>query len=238
MKNRPAIYVLICALSFAQPAPANEFGNMFGLMFRMMLGMMGAMSDVMSDNSNDFGWGGGNSFGLGMTALPMMSGMSGMNPWSSYGAMPFNSMGMTPWNLPMAGTPWNNSFPGGYNPSMFPGYANNYYNQPNYRYPARYGATVPPARYASSSLLNGRWYGDSGEILEVRGNQFRLQDAQSAISGAVRVKNNIVNLFARQTGGVTQYTFARNQSELILQDASGRVLVFRQRPVNRAMRVF
>ncbi len=229
MKKRPAIYLLICALSFTQPASADGFGDMFSLMFRMMLGMMNAMSDVMGDNSNDFGFGGGNSFGLGMTALPMMSGMngmngmSGMNPWSSYGAMPFNSMGMTP---------WNNSFPGGYNPSMFPGYAKNYYSQPNSRYPAGYGATAPPARYASSSLLNGRWYGNSGEVLEVRGNQFRLRDRQSAISGAVRVENNIVNLFARQTGSVTRYTFARNQSALILQDKSGQVLVFRKRQVN------
>jgi len=121
---------------------------------------------------------------------------------------------------------------------MLPGYMNNSPGYPGSRYPGGYGGTEPPAQYASQSLLSGRWYGDSGEVLEVRGNQFRLHDGQIGISGVVSIENNIVNLYAQQTGGVMQYTFARNQSELILQDASGQVLVFRQRPVNSGIRVF
>ena len=237
MKNRPAIYLLICTMSFAQPAPADEFGNMFSLMFRMMLSMMDAMSDVFGENSNDNGWGGANSFGPGMATLPMMGGMGGMSPWSGFGGMPMNNMGMSPWNSPIMSNPWSNPFSGGHNPAMFPGYSN--YGNPNYRYPGRQGAVpVSPAQYAPTALLNGRWFGSSGEILEVRGNQFRLQDRQSSISGTVRVENNVVNLFSPKTGGVTQYTFARNQYELILQDTSGQVLVFRRRPVNRGVRVF
>jgi hypothetical protein len=234
MKNRPAIYLLICILSFAQPASADEFGSMMGLMFRMMLSMMDAMSDVKDDDSSNFGWGdsgwgGANSFGLGMTTLPMMSGMGGMSPWSGLGGMPMNSMGMSPWSSPMMSNPWSNPFSGGYSPSMFPGYNNRAYGQPNYPY---------PAQYASHSLLNGRWFGNTGEILEVRGNQFRLRNKRSSISGIIRIENNIVNLFSPKTGGITQYTFARNQYELILQDALGQVLVFRQRPVNRGVRTF
>ena len=122
---------------------------------------------------------------------------------------------------------------------MFPGYNNNYYGNPNRRYPGGQSTVPPsPAQYTPTALLNGRWFGEMGEILEVRGNQFRLRDKQSSISGTVRVENNVVNLFSPKTGGVTQYTFARNQFELILQDASGQVLVFRQRPVNRGVRVF
>ena len=237
MKNRPAIYLLICILSFARPASADEFGSMMGLMFRMMLSMMDAVSDVMDDDEDDSGWGdsgwgGMNSFGMGMTALPMMSGMSGMggmSPWSSMGGMPMNSMGMSPWSSPMMSNPWSNPFLGGANPSMFPGYNNSAYGQQNYPY---------PAQYASNSLLGGRWFGDTGEILEVRGNKFRLRNRQLTISGIVRIENNIVNLFTPKTGGLMQYTFARNQSELILQDASGQVLVFRKRPVNRGIRTF
>ena len=240
MKNRPAIYLLICILSFAQPASADDFGTMMGLMFRMMLSMMDAMSDVADDDSNDSGWGnsgwgGANSFGLGMTALPMMSGMGGMSPWSSLGGMPMNSMGMSPWSSPMMmGNPWSNPFSGGHSPSMFPGYNNNAYGQPNYPYSVRQGS----AQYAPTALLDGRWFGDAGEILEVRGNQFRLRNKRSSISGIIRVENNIVTLFSPKTGGVTQYTFARNQYDLILQDASGQVLVFRKRPVNRGVRTF
>ena len=117
MKNRPAIYLLICAMTLPRPAAADEFGDMFAIMFRMMLGMMGAMSDVVGDNSNNLGWGGGNSFGLGMTALPLMSGMTGVNPWSGFGGLPLNGMtGMNPWSglggLPLNGVngvnPWSN----------------------------------------------------------------------------------------------------------------------------------
>jgi hypothetical protein len=243
MKNRPAIYALICALSLTQPASADEYGDMFGLMFRMMLSMMDAMSDVANDNSSDFDWGGGSSLGLGMTTLPMASGMTGLNPWSGFGGMPYNNPGMTPWSSsmmgnPMMGNPWSMPLSGGYSPSMLPGYMNNYSGYPGSQYPGGYGGTAPPAQYAAHSLLSGRWYGGSGEILEVRGNQFRLHDGQIGISGIVSIENNIVNLYAQQTGGVMQYTFARNQSELILQDASGQVLVFSQRPDNRGIRVF
>jgi hypothetical protein len=83
-----------------------------------------------------------------------------------------------------------------------------------------------------SSLLDGRWYGDSGDILEVRGNRFRLQAGKTAITGVIRIENNIVNLFSPQTGTVTRYTFVRNQTDLLLQDATGRLLNFHTRPVN------
>jgi len=75
-------------------------------------------------------------------------------------------------------------------------------------------------------LLDGKWYGNAGELLEIRGNRFRLQDEQSSINGAIRIENNIASLYSPQTGTVSQYTFIRNQSELLLQDATGQVLGF------------
>ena len=72
----------------------------------------------------------------------------------------------------------------------------------------------------------------AGEVLEVRGNRFRLLDAQTGINGAIRIENNIVSLYSPQTGTVTQYSFIRNRSGLILQDATGRTLGFRLRPNN------
>lgn len=240
-RNRPAIYLLICALLLARPVAADDYGDMFSLMFRMMLSMMRAMSDVAGDSTGNLGWGGGNSLGLGMTTLPMLGGMtgvspwgmSGMNPWSGYGGLPLNSMGLSPWSPALAGNPWSTP----YNPFMSPAYRNPYGIARN-GYPAGYGVTNPHGQYSSSALLNGRWYGNTGEILEVRGNQFRLQNRRTVISGTVRIKDNIVNLLAKQTGTVTQYTFARNQTRLLLQDASGQVLVFQQRPLNRGIRTF
>jgi len=232
MKNRPAIFLLICTLSCAQPVAADEFGNMFSIMFRMMLGMMRAMSDVAGDGTGNLGWGGGNSLGLGVTALPLMSGMTGaspwgmtgMNPWSGMGGVPWNGMGQSPWSPAMTGNPWSNPYAGGQNPFMSPAYMNPYGAQNSV--------------YPSFSLLNGRWYGNTGEILEVRGNQFRLQNGRTVVSGSVNISNNIVTLRAKQTGSLTRYTFARNQSQLILQDAAGRVLVFRQRPQIMGIRSF
>jgi hypothetical protein len=47
-----------------------------------------------------------------------------------------------------------------------------------------------------------------------------------------------VKLFSPQTGTVTRYTFVRNQTELILQDASGRLLGFHKRRPNRNGNIF
>jgi hypothetical protein len=88
------------------------------------------------------------------------------------------------------------------------------------------------------SLLDGKWYVNAGEILEIRGNRFRLKDGQSGINGAISIENNIVSLYSPQTRTVSQYTFIRNQSELVLQDATGQVLSFSQRPFSGVMHTF
>ena len=58
------------------------------------------------------------------------------------------------------------------------------------------------------------------------------------IRGQLWIDNNMVNLFSQQTGTVTQYTFMRNQTELMLQDASGMLLNFSKRPGNGAAHRF
>ena len=87
-------------------------------------------------------------------------------------------------------------------------------------------------------MLEGKWYGNAGEILEIRGNRFRLKDGQASINGAIRIENNIVSLYSPQVGTVTEYTFVRNQTELILQDATGQVLGFSLRPIGGGTRTF
>ena len=275
IKKKRAVLLLICALSLPVPASAEAFGDMFGVMFRMMLVMMNVMSDAMLGNDNDMGWGSGNSFGLGMTTLPMMAGMSGMNPvsgfggmpgmsgmnpgsgfggmpgmpgmsgmypgsgfggmpgmspWSGMSSLPMNSMGANPWSMPFNSSPWGNpsTSPAA---GAYPAYANNPYANRGY---GGYGGYPPP----QVSLLDGRWYGNTGELLEIRGNRFRLQDGQSGINGAIRVENNIVSLYSPQTGTVSQYTFIRNRSELVLQDAAGQVLNYRLQPISGVSHTF
>jgi hypothetical protein len=246
LKKKHAILALLCALSAPVSSPAVASADMFGAMFRMMLVMMNAMSGAMLGNTNSSGMGTGNSFGLGMTAWPSMSGMSGMNPVTGFGGMP--GTGMSPWSgmsgFPMSGggmNPWsmqpNNSWANPFSnaypySNAYPSYANNPYS--NRGYGGRNERYPPPL----VSLLDGRWYGSVGEILEIRGDRFRLQDGQSGITGAIRIENNIVNLYSPQTGTVSQYTFIRNQSDLMLQDATGQVLSFRQQPVSGVTHTF
>jgi hypothetical protein len=212
---------------------------MFAVMFRMMLVMMNVMSDAMLGNTNTTDYGFINPLGSGMGGWPAMSGLYGMNPvsgvsgfpamnpWSSPGGFPGYPSGMSPWSSPMGPNAWSNPFISGYAPHASGPYSS-----------AGYGA--PPAAIPSVpvSLLEGRWYGQSGEILEVSGGRFRLVHGQYSISGTIRIQNNIVNLYSQQTGTVTRYTFVRNQTVLMLQDASGMLLVFSKRPGNGQVHLF
>jgi hypothetical protein len=260
LKKIRAILLLICALAVPVPSPAEDYSDMFSVMFRMMLIMMNGMSDAMLDNSNVAGWDTGNSFDFGMTTLPMMSGMSGINPVSGFGGVPgmspwsgmnpatgfggmpgmspwsgmnpatgFGGMpGMSPWSVPFNNNSWTYPYTNTYPYNANPYNANNPYANRGY-------AGYPPAQ---TSLLGGKWYGNAGEILQIRGNRFRLQDGQTGINGTIRIENNIVSLYCPQTGTVSQYTFIRNQSELLLQDPSGQVLMFTQQPIRGSAHTF
>ena len=266
MKKKRAIWVLLITLLLPLPSTATAMEDMFGAMFRMMLVMMNVMSDAMLESDDTFDSGFGNSLGFGMGSWPGMNGLSGVNPmsvsslypgmspWSGVGGFP----GMSPWSSGMGGfpgtSPWSSGMGGfpGYGSGMSPwstpfmgdGWSGNPYGG---QYSPYSGAPYSPANYgnwpggvpaAPTSLLEGRWYGTSGEILEVRGNRFRLKHGKYAINGAINIENNIVNLFSQETRTVSRYVFIRNQTDLMLQDASGEVLSFRRRPGGGAAYVF
>lgn len=223
--------VLICALSAPLPSTAQAFEDMFGLMFRMMLTMMNVMSDAMlGNNNNSLGnnwgnnFGGLNSFNLGMSAMPMMSGFA--SPFSSFGGSPWS---MSPWDSGW-GNPFGSGNPGGFSPPFGGGYPD---NRAGYG-PANRGHGAAP--YAS--IIEGRWYGSSGEIFEVQGNRFRLRSGRFGLDGAVSVENDIINMHSSRTNTVSRYTFVRNQSALLMQGMNGELLRFTRYPPNRAMRMF
>jgi hypothetical protein len=241
MKNKRASVVLLCALLLPAPSTTLASDDIFSIMFRMMLTMMNVMANSMNNNNSFNNWGGNNGWGngMGMAGFPMMSGLggmggwpgmspwSGMNPWSGYGGgLPANGMGMSPWSYSQGASPWSNGwgnpFMGGVNPALAPGSM-----QPPYP-GVGYGGY--PEDYSDTTLLDGRWYGASGDVLEIRGNRFRLMAGQLGISGVVRVDNNIISLYSSDTDTLTQYTFVRNQTELLLQDVTGEVLAYRRYP--------
>jgi hypothetical protein len=217
MKHKSAILILIGALSLQQPAAANTYNgtDMFSLMFRMMLTMMNVMSSA-GNSSNSFGWP-ANSYWSSMSGMggwPAMSSLYGLGGWPG-----MNSLGT------LGGWPGMNSFSGlgGYPGWMGPPWAS---------VPGR-GVPYPDVT-RGTSLLNGRWYGNTGEILEISGNRFRLRSGQLTLTGVLKVANNILSLYGKQTGTVQHYQFVRNQTNLMLQDQQGQVLVFTRRSYGSA----
>ena len=81
-------------------------------------------------------------------------------------------------------------------------------------------------------MLDGRWFGNTGEVLEIRGNRFTLRTSGAAIGGVVKFRNNVIALFSPQTNTTTRYTFLRTQSEVVVDDGSGTVLSFRMHPAD------
>ena len=251
MKNKRAIVVLLCALALPAPSTALASDDIFSIMFRMMLTMMNVMGNSMNTGNGFNNWGGNNwglnngwGNGLGMAGYPMMGGpggmggwpgmtpwsgmspWSGMNPWSGYGGLPASGMGMSPWSYAQGANPWSNGwgnpFGGGVNPALAPGVL-----QPPYP-GVGYGGY--PEDYTDTALVDGRWFGASGDVLEIHGDRFRLMAGQVGITGVVRVDNNIISLYSPETDTLTQYTFVRNQTELLLQDVTGEVLAYRRYP--------
>ena len=135
---------------------------------------------------------------------------------------------MTSWATPYMGDGWTGNPYGGHN-SPYPAAPYS---------PATYGNWPGGVPAAPVSLLEGRWYGNSGEVFEVKGNRFNLKYGKYSISGAINIENNVVNLFSPETGTITQYLFIRNQTDLMLQDGSGQVLSFRRKPGGGAAYVF
>jgi len=245
MKTRSVIGLLLCVLLLpASHARASD--DIFSIMFRMMLTMMNVMANSMNNNHNFNNWGGNNwglnnawGNGLSMAGYPMMSGLggmggwpgmsswSGMNPWSGYGGLPATGMGMSPWSYAPGVNSWsnawgNNPFMSGMNPAGIPG-----------TMPAPYpgiGYGGYQQDYSDTNLLDGTWYGVSGDVLEIHGDRFRLVAGQMGITGVVRIDNNIISLYSPDTDTLTQYTFVRNQTELLLQDVTGEVLAYRRYP--------
>jgi len=256
MKSKRAIAVLLCAL-LLPAAPSQASDDIFSIMFRMMLTMMNVMANSMNSNTGFSNWGGNNwgpGSGLGMAGWPLASGFggmggwpgmnswsgmnpwtgmspwsgmnswTGMNPWSGYGGVP--GTGFSPWSYQGGGNPWGGSWGNPFSGVIGPGQLPGAWNQP---YPGLgYGGY--PEDYTDTSLLDGRWFGASGDVLEIRGDRFQLMAGAVAISGVVRVDNNILSLYSPDTDTLTQYTFVRNQTELLLQDVTGEVLAYRRYP--------
>lgn len=220
MTHRRATCLLLLSLLLPVRADAEAFDDMFGLMFRMMLTAMNVMADMVDDND----WGGG-GWPVSSWTSPWSAMTPGMGMWPAMGGMggwPGSGFGMTPWSgMPWSGgspwegmpwgagnMPWASAWQGG--PAGLP-----------------YAANTAPA----VSLLEGKWYGSTGDILEIRGNRFRLKSGLYSVKGTLSIRHNLVWMYTPKTNSQTVYSFVRNQTELLLQDDAGNITVFQQHPI-------
>lgn len=122
----------------------------------------------------------------------------------------------------MGYSPWNNAYPGAYGqPWPAPG-------MPNHSSPWANAASNPYQPDSNgASMLNGQWYGQSGEVFEVQGQYFRMQKNQQTITGTIQFSGNVVQLNP-SSGKPMFYRFIQDRSRLMFQDPNGRILRFQK----------
>lgn len=83
-----------------------------------------------------------------------------------------------------------------------------------------------------STPLDGKWRGQSGELLVISGGRFRIyQGREHFQEGQIRVDGQSV-LSMRSGGGKISrsYEYALHQGRLALRDADGNLLLYRRIP--------
>jgi hypothetical protein len=211
--------LLLAWLGLAGPAPAQTAGPQdMASMMQGMLAMMKLWNAFNSMSSTDFG----GSFSPSTAVDPWLlsdpwssaAGLPGMSPWSAPGVG-----GYSPWS--MAGRPpWSMPGPGGRPPlGMMP--------------PPGIPGGIPglPAGRAGSSAtpLEGAWQGTNGEVLQFRGDRFRLvAPGQGEVKGTCMVYGDRLVAYVPDADTARLYRYELRGSLLALADEEGQVLLFRR----------
>ena len=144
----------------------------------------------------------------------MLDGAGTRGGWSPYGT-PWQAYG-APWGM----NPWN-SYPSPWDGQIHAPWED-----------TRNWHEVPPPSSTSSSV-EGRWIGETGERLEIYGDRFRLGTPGASIVGWLRIEGNIITMYSPQTNTTTRYSFLHNEHQLLLNSGGDALLVFRRYPVDR-----
>lgn len=91
---------------------------------------------------------------------------------------------------------------------------------------------VPPPSGATAGRvpgpLEGRWIGEAGDMLEFRGERFRLTaQGRGQLTGTFLVQQDRLALYVPREASSRVYRFERRRDYLALQDDGGQVLLFR-----------
>ena len=231
---RRACLALVISLASAPGLPAGGLSPQD--MASMMQGMMAMMKLWSAFNS-----GGDLDFKGAFSPGSAFGGSSWTDPWSSapWTAMPGASM---PWgsmpgtSMPGASMPWG-SMPGAPMPwGSMPGTSMPWTGVPGMPGAAGMGAGPwayapgggPPGSRGATTPVEGRWQGTSGDLLEFRGDRFRLgAPDKGQVTGTFLIHGSRLVAYVPEADATRQYQFERKGDYLALQDESGEVLLFR-----------
>jgi hypothetical protein len=75
--------------------------------------------------------------------------------------------------------------------------------------------------------LNGTWRGASGDILVIRGNRFRIHNAEGLYSdGTFHIVGNQFFAYAPASAIIRRYELMQLHDRLALRDSEGQVILF------------
>ncbi len=126
-------------------------------------------------------------------------------------------------NQSFSGSPWNQTWPGMM--SSMPGATAG--QQMMRQMPGSNSPWYPLA----ASELDGVWQGQGGDLLEIRGDRFRLAGgAGRHIEGQLRTQGNVISMRNARTEATRSYEYAVHQGRLALRDPYGQLMLYRRVP--------
>ncbi len=228
MKQTYLTLLLMLLMNVSVTAAGLDYPNRYNGMAESMFDMMDAFSSSYKKRLGGDNQGSGN-WSMNSMTNPMANAgsMPGLNPWNM-GSMPGGMPALSPWSMPgsmggipggMPGTsPW--TMPGGMTNSL-PG------NMPL----NQWNRFIPSERQNNyKTPLDGRWRGQTGEILAINNGRFRIYKRRNRYKEGqlIMQQNNRLVLQHADTGISSFFEYAESNGQLVLKGKNGQLLLFRR----------
>lgn len=88
----------------------------------------------------------------------------------------------------------------------------------------------PPA--SPTTVLDGNWQGQSGEVLAVQNGRFRIYlERDRYQEGRIEIRGkHLLNMQSRNSDQLRRYEYAVHEGRLVLRDETGSLLLYRRIP--------
>lgn len=157
-----------------------------------------------------------------LSMVSIWNAMNGTTPWESPGTW---AAAPSPYVPPRPSAPWGwNGFspPAAWAGGGYP------FADPRHGLPGRREIAGAAAKRGQTRLnLSGIWQGTSGDVLVIRGNRFRIHNADGLHrDGTFQVVGSQFFAYAPRSGVTRRYELAQRGNRLALRDSEGQVLLF------------